>query len=204
VTAVPPGASNTSSAGAGGAFDEPAFEALGERTLHRGKVLHLVEARFRGPAGEEFSRDVVRSMGAVAVIPVDETPRGPEAVVLRQYRPALGAWLTEIPAGLRDISGEAPDATAARELAEEAGLAAKHYELLIVFENAAGMTDQRTHLYLATGLSEVPVAREGVEESYLEVARLALADVPSLIASGEITDAKTVIGLLLAGQRFAT
>jgi ADP-ribose pyrophosphatase len=181
--------------------EPPPFEFLGERTLYRGRVIHLVEARFRAPGGEEFTRDVVRSPGAVAIVALAETAGRTEAVVVRQFRPALGAWLTEVPAGLRDKPGEPAETTAARELAEEAGLAADRFELLTVFENAAGMTDQRTHIYLATGLSEVPTAREGVEEEYLEVGRVALAEVPAMVASGGLTDAKTVIGLLLAWQR---
>jgi ADP-ribose pyrophosphatase len=165
-------------------------------------VVHLVEASFRGPGGEEFSRDIVHSPGAVAIVPVADGPEGPEAVVLRQYRPALGDWLVEIPAGLRDKEGEATEATAARELAEEAGLAAERYELLAVFANAAGMTDQRTHVYLATGLRDVPAERDGVEEEYLSVERLPLDRVPALVAAGELSDAKTVIGLLLACRRY--
>jgi ADP-ribose pyrophosphatase len=122
-------------------------------------------------------------------------------VLLRQYRPALDEWLLEIPAGLRDKPGEPPADTASRELAEEVGLAAAHYELLTVFVNAAGMSDQRTHIYLAGGLRSVPAAADGVEERYLSVERVRLADVAALVASGELVDAKTVIGLLLACRR---
>jgi 8-oxo-dGDP phosphatase len=138
----------------------------------------------------------------VAVVPVDAAAPGvPEVVLLRQYRPALDEWLLEIPAGLRDKPGEPPAQTASRELAEEAGLAAAEYELLTVFVNAAGMSDQRTHIYLARGLSSVPAAADGVEERFLSIERLRLADVPGLVASGELVDAKTVIGLLLACRR---
>jgi len=180
------------------------FRRIGEETLHRGRVVHLVRASFEGPAGERFDRDLVHSMGAVAVVAVDDAGSGPEVVLLRQYRPALDDWLLEIPAGLRDKPGEPPEATAARELAEEAGLAADRYELLTVFANAAGMTDQRTHVYLATGLRQVPAAADGVEEQYLELLRFPLARVLDAVASGELADAKTVIGLLLACQRYAS
>jgi len=178
-----------------------AFSAEGERTIHRGHVVHLVTAAFRSPDGERFERDVIRSPGAVAVVPLVEGPRGPRAVVQRQFRPAVGEWLAEIPAGLRDKPGEPPEATAARELAEEAGLAAERYELLTVFLNAAGMTDQRTHIYLATGLREVPSAADGIEERYLVTSHVDLVDVPEMIAEGRLVDAKTIIGLLLARDR---
>ena len=182
----------------GGARD---FTAEGERTIYEGRVVHLVTAAFRSPDGEPFERDVVRSPGAVAIVPVSDGPRGPRALVLRQFRPAVGEWLLEIPAGLRDKPGEPPETTAARELGEEAGLAAARYELLTVFVNAAGMTDQRTHIYLATGLRDVPSAADGIEERYLVTEQLDLVDVPAMIAEGRISDAKTIIGLLLARDR---
>jgi ADP-ribose pyrophosphatase len=180
------------------------FAALGEETIYRGRVVHLVKAGFRAPDGETFERDVLRSPGAVAVVPVTDGPAGPRVVVQRQFRPALGEWLLEIPAGLRDKPGEPPESTASRELAEEAGLAADHYELLTVFVNAAGMTDQRTHIYLATGLHDVPSAADGVEERYLITEHVDLADVPTMIGDGRLTDAKTIIGLLLAADRLGS
>ncbi len=177
------------------------FEQLDEREVHRGRVIRLVQGSFRGPGGEVFERDVVRSPGAVAVVPVLDGPGGPEAILVRQFRPAIGEWLLEIPAGLRDKPGEDPEETARRELAEEAGYAAERYELLTVFANAAGMTDQRTHIYFATGLTEVPTGADGVEETYLTIERVAFRDVPALIEAGDLADAKTLIGLLMAGQR---
>ena len=177
------------------------FRHLGDRTIHQGRVLHLVEARFTSPDEEACARDVVRAPGAVAVVALDQGPEGPEVVLVRQYRPALDDWLAEIPAGLRDRAGEPPEATAARELAEEAGLAAERYELLTAFVNAAGMTDHRTHVYLATGLRPVPAEADGVEEHYLTVERRPLAEAVAAVRRGELIDAKTVIGLLLTWER---
>jgi 8-oxo-dGDP phosphatase len=180
----------------------PRFTKVGERRIHQGRVIEVVQADFTGPGGETFTRDLVRSPGAVAVVPVAEGADGPEAVLVRQFRPALGEWLLEIPAGLRDKPGESPELTASRELAEEVGLAAGRYELLTLFVNAAGMTDQRTYVYVAEDLSEVSVASDGVEEEYMEVVRFPLADVRAAISGGVLTDAKTVIGLLLTCARF--
>lgn len=176
------------------------FVQVGETTIYQGHVLHVVQGVFRSPTGVEFRRDAVRSQGAVAVVAVRDGDDGPEAAIVKQYRPVLDTWMTEIPAGMRDKLGEEPVATAARELAEEAGLAATHYELLTVFANAAGMTDQRTHVYLATGLTEVPTEADGVEEEYLERGWMPLRDVTNLVATGVLCDAKTILGLMLARE----
>ena len=176
----------------------PLFQRVGETEIYRGHVLRLVSADFVGPQGEQFRRDVVRSPGAVAVVPILNRPEGPSTVLVRQFRPAIEAWLLEIPAGLRDKHDEAPEATAYRELIEETGYAAQRLDLLTVMLNAAGMTDQRTHIYLARDLAEVGRAAEGVEEAYLEVHQVPLAGIRPLIESGELCDAKTIVGLLLA------
>jgi len=176
----------------------PGFRPIGTEEIYRGYVIRVEHADFEGPGGERFRRDVVRSPGAVAVVPVIDGPDGPTTLLVRQYRPAIDAWLTEIPAGLRDKPGEAPEATAARELIEETGHAAARFELLTVFLNAAGMTDQRTHIFLAHDLEEVGAAGDGVEEAYLELLRVPLAEVRAMIDRQELNDAKTVIGLLLA------
>ncbi len=176
----------------------PDFRRVGETTIYQGYVIRVAKADFEGPRGERFQRDVVHSPGAVAIVAVLPGPEGPETLLVRQFRPAIGAWLSEIPAGLRDKPGEDPAATAARELIEETGFAAGRFELLTVFLNAAGMTDQRTHIYLADQLSEVGSASDGVEEAYLELLRVPLAEVRSMIERQELVDAKTIIGLLLA------
>lgn len=180
----------------------PPFRRVDETEIYCGRVLRLVSADFVGPQGEQFRRDVVRSPGAVAVVPILNRPEGPSTVLVRQFRPAIEAWLLEVPAGLRDKPDEAPEATAYRELIEETGYAAQRLDLLTVMLNAAGMTDQRTHIYLARDLTEVGRAGEGVEEAYLEVHQVPLADIRPLIDSGELCDAKTIVGLLLALAQF--
>lgn len=177
---------------------DPGFRPVGEQEIYQGYVIRVVHAEFEGPAGERFRRDIVRSPGAVAVVPVLPGPDGPDTLLVRQYRPAIDAWLLEIPAGLRDKPGEEPQATAARELIEETGFAAARFDLLTVFLNAAGMTDQRTHIFLAHDLDEVGSNGDGVEEAYLELHRVPLRAVRGMIERRELIDAKTTIGLLLA------
>jgi 8-oxo-dGDP phosphatase len=186
------------------AADEPAFHRLHERIVHKGHIWHVSVAEFEGPNGERFERDVVRSPGSVGVVPVLFDAEGNASVVLvRQYRPVLDRWLLEIPAGMRDVDGEPPEETARRELQEEAGLTAGEVVPLITFEPSGGMTDSVCTVYLATHLEAAPDERHGPEEQAMEREVLPFAEAVRQAVSGEITDAKTVIGLLLAERRLA-
>ena len=104
-------------------------------------------------------------------------------------------------AGKRDVHGEPLEATARRELEEEVGLHADSLELLVEFHNSPGFCDELIHVFLGTDLTAVPMRRDGVEEEAMTIERIKLADVPALIAAGELRDAKTIIGLLLARDR---
>ena len=166
-----------------------------EQELHRGAIIRVVEGRFTAPDGAELTRDVVHHPGAVSVVPLHDDGR---VTLIRQYRAAVDEDLLEIPAGLRDVEGEALEVTAQRELAEEVGLRAGRLEKLCEFYNSAGFSDELSHVYLGTELSEVDHARHSVEEAHATVEVVALADVPQMIADARIRDAKTVIGLTLA------
>jgi 8-oxo-dGTP pyrophosphatase MutT (NUDIX family) len=180
------------------------FRRLGERLVYQGHLWRVVVASFEAPDGRRFDRDVVRSPGAVGIVPVRFDSEGtPSVVLVRQYRAALGSEVTEIPAGMRDVDGESPERTAHRELAEEVGLAAGRLDLLAVFHNAVGMTDAVTHVYLATGLTPVPPQAQGPEEDAMVVLQIPLAEAVAEVVRGSITDAKTVIGLLLTERRLA-
>jgi ADP-ribose pyrophosphatase len=111
--------------------------------------------------------------------------------------------MLELPAGKRDVPGEATEVTAARELAEEVGRAAGRIELVAEFYNSPGFCDEHTWLYLARDLRVVDLDRQGIEEQSMTVEEVLLADVPGLIATRELTDAKTIIGLLLAMRHVA-
>jgi 8-oxo-dGTP pyrophosphatase MutT (NUDIX family) len=120
---------------------------------------------------------------------------------VRQYRAPLDRWLLEIPAGVRDVADEPPDQTAARELAEEVGRRAGSLELLCSFENSAGWCDERVLIYLATDIETDRSSRQGIEEEHMTIEEISIDDVPGLIASGELTDAKSIIGLTLTLRR---
>ena len=170
------------------------FERIGETELLDTRMFRVVERRFRGPEGEEFDRLVLAHPGAVGVVPI--TSDG-EVVMVRQYRPALERAILEIPAGLRDVAGEDPAETGRRELAEEVGLAAGALEHLITFHTAPGYTDEELSIFCATDLSPTESDAQSVEESHMTIEHVRLENVPALIASGELTDSKTIIGLSL-------
>ena len=178
----------------------PGFEMSGEVVVHRGRVITLTRATFSDPSGRSFDRDIVRHPGAVAVVAVTDA----DAVVLvHQYRPALDRWLLEVPAGTCDVAGEPGEATARRELAEEAGYAARELRLLTRCAITPGFCDELSTVYLATGLSPVPVDRQGVEEHHMRVEAVPLSGFDALVDDGTVIDATTILGVGLARRHLA-
>ena len=173
------------------------FRKGSERSIYRGRIIDVAIGEFFTPDGERLERELVHHQGAVSVVPIV----GDEVVLVRQYRPALDLELLEIPAGLRDVAGESAERTAERELAEEIGMHPGHLEHLCSFFNAAGFSDEKIEIFLATDLTPVPQDTQSAEEAHMTVERVRLDDVAGLIASGELCDAKSIIGLLLAIQR---
>ena len=125
---------------------------------------------------------------------------GTAALLVRQYRAAIDRPLLEIPAGKRDVEDEPPELTARRELEEEVGMRAGRVEKLAEFFNSPGFCDE--HSYVFMGLDLAPVARSAhsVEERHMSIERVALDEVPSLITTGAIVDAKSIIGLCLVRE----
>jgi 8-oxo-dGTP pyrophosphatase MutT (NUDIX family) len=178
------------------------FRRVGERQVHQGHVIRTVEATFVGPDGAEFTRDVVRTPSAVAVVPVDRGLDGRwEVVLVRQYRAPIEQALLELPAGMCDVDGEPAEETAQRELVEEAGYRARVVRPLTTYHPAAGFTDHRTAILLGVGLDEVEREAHGIEEQHMTVERMALDDAVAMIADGRITDGKTIVGVLMARDR---
>ncbi|HWL45870.1 MAG TPA: NUDIX hydrolase [Ilumatobacter sp.] len=175
------------------------FAHLGDELLQEGFVVNYVRATFAAPDGSTFVRDIVRSPGAVAVVPLIA---GSGLVrLVRQYRPPYDRWLVEVPAGTRDVPGEPPAECGRRELAEEAGLAAGEMIHLTDFIPSPGMTDSVLSVFLATGCTPVPRDLHGPEEEHMELLDVSLDEALAMVDRGEITDAKTVIGLLLTARR---
>jgi 8-oxo-dGTP pyrophosphatase MutT (NUDIX family) len=177
------------------------FRHLGDRLVHQGYIWNVAVATFEGPDGGLFERDVIRSPGAVGVVPLLFEDGVPTVVFVRQYRGPLDRYVLEVPAGMRDVLDEPPERTAERELVEEAGLSAGRLEYLTHYYSSAGMTDSVLHIYLATDLTPVERDLHGPEETHMEVLRLPLAEAVDMVVRGEINDSKTVIGLLLVDRR---
>jgi 8-oxo-dGTP pyrophosphatase MutT (NUDIX family) len=174
------------------------------RTTRKANVgfLAVDEVEIEAPDGEVMLRTVVRHPGAVVVVPVEAD--GATALAVRQYRAAVDAHVLEVPAGKRDVDGEAPATTAVRELEEELGVRAHRLVKLGEFFNTPGFCDEHSHLFVALELEQLgQPAPTSPEERDMTPARIALADVEALVASGDLHDAKSIIGLLLTRQYLA-
>lgn len=174
------------------------FRILADDTVWTGRRIAAAEVRVAAPDGSVLERDVVHHPGAVGVVPLHDDGT---VTLVRQYRVAIDADAWEIPAGLRDVDGEPPVETAHRELIEEAGLRPGHLAFLVSFHNSPGFTDERVDVYLATRLEPVPDDRQGVEEEHMVVDRVGLDAALAMVDDGRITDAKTVIALLMVARR---
>ena len=174
----------------------PEFKLLDNRLKFEGRITTVYESDFLAPNGEQITREITRHPGAVCVVPIVES----EVVMIRQFRPAIGGYLFEIPAGKRDIDGESPDIAAHRELQEEVGLSTNNLVELAQFYNSPGFCDEFSYCYLALDCEDVTDDRQGLEEEFMTIERIGMSDALTLVTSGEIVDAKTIIGLSLALQ----
>jgi ADP-ribose pyrophosphatase len=142
-----------------------------------------------------YQREVVHHHGSAVIIPVFEDGT---VVLVRQYRHPAVRYLVEAPAGTL-ADGERPEVGAARELEEELGLVAAQLDQLSEFFVSPGFLEEKMWVYLATGLSQGKQALD--DDEILDVVRIPIAEALEMITSGEIQDAKTIIGLMLAAPR---
>lgn len=170
---------------------------VGSRRIYTGRVVNLDIDQVRFPDGAVGELEVIRHSGASAVIPFLTDPAGPDPRVLliRQYRYAADGFVYEIPAG-RLEEGELPEACAMRELREETGYRAAQLEHLITFFTTPGFTDERIHVFMASGLTAGDAARE--PDEFVEADPMPLSRALELVRANEIVDAKTALGLLYA------
>ncbi len=167
------------------------FPLLGRRFVARGAFLTLERCYHLGAGSSWTARDIVRHPGSVAVIPWD----GRRVHLMRQFRAAVGEQLLELPAGKRDVPGEAPAETARRECVEEVGLLPRCLTLLHEAHTSPGFTDELTWVFLAEDLQPVPPAPQGMEEAAATTVPLTLEEALTALGDGSIRDAKTILGL---------
>jgi ADP-ribose pyrophosphatase len=175
-------------------------ETVGRTTRYQGPIFEVYSDQVTMAGGHTVARDVVENLGAVGVVALDDVGR---VVLIRQYRHPVGQRLWELPAGLRDVDGEALVRGAARELAEEADLVAARYDLLIDLYTSPGFSNETIRLFLARSLSAVPSGERFErtdEEAELEVAWVDLDEAVAMVFRGEITNAAAVGGLLAAAR----
>jgi 8-oxo-dGTP pyrophosphatase MutT (NUDIX family) len=175
------------------------FEVHERIPRYEGQIFTLVTDKVEMPGGKVVTRDYVRHPGAVGVVPYDDR----RVLLVRQYRPALGRELWELPAGLVDVAGEEAPVTAQRELGEEADLRAGRLDLLVDLHLSPGMSNERIRLFLARDLSPVPDAdrhERHDEEAVLTASWFDLDEAIAMIFRGEITNASAVGGLLATAQ----
>ncbi len=168
------------------------FRIAGVRTLLKSFVFR-VDRRTVTNDTISFDRDIVVHAGAVAILAV----RSDGAVgMLRQYRATFDDVNWELPAGTRDVDGEAPELTAARELEEELGCRAGHVRELFRYMNSRGWTNQTTIVYEATQLEFVERSLQGPEENHSEVHWLSIDELQNLVDSKVLMESSTLMALL--------
>ncbi len=164
---------------------------------YSGRVISLDLDVVRFPDGSTGTLEMIRHPGASAVLPVLNRDSDPDVLLIRQYRYAAERYLYEVPAGRLD-PGELPEDCARRELREETGYRADNVQSLFTMYTTPGFTDEKIHLFVATGLTSGASEREADE--FMELVPTKLSNALAMIERGEIQDAKTALALLYASR----
>ena len=165
------------------------------KSIYNGRVVNLRLETVTLPNGATVEMELIHHPGAAAIVPMKDDGT---ILLIRQYRPAVGGYILEIPAGKLD-PGEDPRNCAARELEEEIGFRAASLEPLIAFFSTPGFTDEVIHIYKAIGLT--PGRQNLDRDEVLDVVELPLEKAIAQIMDGTIRDAKTIIGIQAAYLR---
>ena len=169
---------------------------VSRQEIFHGRIVDLRVDTVRLPNGHLTTREVIDHPGGVAVVAIDENDN---VLTVKQYRYAFQTVLEEIPAGKLDYVGEDPLVCAHRELEEETGLRAGKMEKLTHVVTTPGFCTEQIGLYLATELSQHEDHPD--PDEFLHVEKMPLSEAVSRVMSGELCDAKTALGLLMAWQK---
>ncbi len=168
------------------------FKVLNSETIHQGRVFTLLRDEILYPDGRKSHFEILRHGGAVAMLPINVDG---DILFVKQYRHAVGKELLELPAG-RLEDGEDPEECAARELKEEIAFSPGKLQLLGKFLVAPGYSDELISLYLATDLTPASLPQD--EDEAIEIVTMSSSEALERINLGEISDAKSILGILLA------
>ncbi len=170
---------------------------LRSEVVYEGRIISVRKDVVSMPGDTSSQRDVVQHPGAVGVLALDARNR---VLLVSQYRHPVGRRLEELPAGLLDVDGEPALDAAQRELAEEAGLAADTWHVLVDTLTSPGMTDEAIRVFLARDVSEVHRDVQEHEELDMTTAWVDLDEAVSRVLSGDIENAMCVVGVLAADR----
>ena len=166
---------------------------LDKKVVYPGLIIRLEHWDVTLPDGTQCVREVACHIGASAVVALDEDNN---LILVRQQRIAIGRITVEIPAGKLDAPDEDPLVCAKRELSEETGMTADHWEKLTVLDTTPGFCNEHIHIYLARGLHAG--SRHPDEDEFVDVIRMPLPEAYARVMSGDLHDGKTCLGILMA------
>jgi len=164
------------------------------KRIFQGRIVGLRVDDVVLPNGRRTQREIVEARGAVGIVALDAEEN---LLLVRQFRKPMGREIWEIPAGTLE-AGESPLDCARRELAEETGCRAATLQPMTSFYTSPGFCDEEMHLFLARNLTAVPQSLE--EDEVLEVGKVSVTRALEMVRTGEIVDAKTLVGLLWLAQ----
>ena len=170
-------------------------KTLDSQEIYNGRVIRVTVDKVELENGRTSTREVVHHHGGAGIVALNDKD---EVYLVRQSRYALDKELIEIPAGKLDSPTEDPFVCAQRELSEETGLTAEHWQKLTCLETTPGFCNERIHLYLATGLHQGNSHPD--EDEFVDVVRMPLAQAVEQVMNGTFRDGKTALALLMANQ----
>ncbi len=165
-------------------------KTLSSQLVYKGRAVRLRVDTMQLASGRKTTREIVEHSNCVAIIAIADSDK---VLLVKQFRKSVGKELLEIPAGVIEPD-EDPETTVRRELREETGYLPRKVERLGGFYSTPGYCTEYLHLYLATDLTPSPLQAEDTESIKLITAPI--SQIPNLIASGSICDAKSIAGLL--------
>jgi len=168
----------------------PREKTLSSQLIYGGRAVRLRVDTVQMPSGRQTTREVVEHSDCVAIVAIDDDDN---VLLVKQYRQAIDKELLEIPAGGID-PGEDAEAAVRREMREETGFLPRRVARLGGFYSSPGFCTEYLHLYLALDLVSSPLHAEDTE--IIKLVRVPASQIPELLSSGQICDAKSIVGLL--------